>query len=274
MSDREGRFADGRLFYRVWDAPSPRAAVVLAHGYAEHCGRYEHVGDALSGAGLSTWALDHLGHGRSEGERADMGPIEVSLGNLDRFIDLVTAEVPGVPVFLLGHSAGGLLAVAYAEEHQDRLAGMVVSAPAVMLNPMLEALLGMEEIPPLPLAPLVSRDPGVVAGYENDPLVWQGPPSRARAAETLELIPKVRERFGEIRIPILILHGGDDGLVPPQASEELAAGVSSTDVTLRVWPGLYHEIFNEPEKDEVIGEMVVWISRHVDERPRPEGEGA
>ena len=263
MSDRDGRFADGRLFYRVWDSASATALVVLAHGYAEHSGRYEHVGQALAKAGFATWALDHFGHGQSEGERAVIGSVESAVADLDSFVDLATAEAPDLPVFLVGHSMGGLIATAYAEDHQNRLAGLVLSGAALAANPAILALADMDEIPEMPLAPLVSRDPAVVADYESDPLNYTGPFPR-KALDALGVIGSVRSRLGELTIPLLVMHGSDDALVPAQAAEDAAAAVSSADVKLHIWPGLFHEIFNEPEKDEVIAEMVSWISQRAD----------
>jgi acylglycerol lipase len=255
MADRDGVFAGDRLFYRAWDAPSPVGTVVLAHGYAEHSGRYEHVGAAFADAGYTTWALDHTGHGQSEGERGSIGSIPSAVADLDAFVDLITADGP---VFLVGHSMGGLIATAYAEDHQDRLTGLVLSGPALAVNEQLAALAELEEIPEISLAPLVSRDPAVVAAYENDPLNYLGPMPRSMFTVFAD-IQKVRARLSEITVPVLVMHGGSDGLVPPVASEDVASSVSSSDVTLDIRPGLYHEIFNEPEQAEVIATVVDWI---------------
>ena len=275
MSDREGRFAGDRLFYRVWDTTAPVASVVLAHGYAEHSGRYEHVGVALAAAGFRTWALDHHGHGHSQGDRADIRSLGEAVSDVDGFVDLVVAEARDAPVFLVGHSMGGLIATAYAEDHGDRLRGLVLSGAAVAVNPTLEAMREMDEIPHVPLAPMVSRDPEVVAAYESDPLNYLGPMPRAMLDAFAE-IALVRDRLAEITIPVLVMHGGADALVPAQAAEDIAKGVSSDDVTLKVWPELYHEIFNEPEQAEVIGTMIDWLGAHVDggSARRREGEGA
>ncbi|HZN12647.1 MAG TPA: alpha/beta hydrolase [Acidimicrobiales bacterium] len=262
MTTREGRLADGQLYYRVWDADAPRAAVVLAHGYAEHSGRYEHVGGALAGAGFSTYALDHFGHGQSEGERADIGSLTRAVANLDALVDLVAAEADDRPLFLLGHSMGGLIATAYTEEHQERLRGLVLSGAALNVAPELLALRDLAEIPALPLAPLVSRDPEVVKDYENDPLNYLGPMPRAMLDAFAE-IPAVLERVKEISIPILVMHGEADALVPAQASDEVMAVVSSADKTLKIWPGAYHEIYNEPERAEVIATTIDWLSARV-----------
>jgi alpha-beta hydrolase superfamily lysophospholipase len=259
MTTREGRFADDQLYYRVWDADAPRATVVLAHGYAEHSGRYEHVGRAFADAGFTTWALDHFGHGQSEGERASIGSLARAVANLDAFVDTVEGDGPR---FLLGHSMGGLIATAYTEEHQDRLDGLILSGAAVAVSPALEALRDLEEIPEIPLAPLVSRDPDVVKDYENDPLNYLGPMPRPMI-EAFGEIPGVRDRLKQISIPVLVMHGDADALVPPQAAEDVAAGVASSDVTLKIWPGLYHEIYNEPERAEVLATTIDWINAHI-----------
>src|SRR5439155_14981031 len=156
---------------------------VLAHGFAEHSGRYAHVAEPLVGAGFTTWALDHHGHGLSDGDRGDARSPDEAVADMDSLVDMAVAERPGLPVFLVGHSMGGLLAIAYAEEHQDRLAGLVVSGAAVSVNQMLLDLLELDEIPAVPLAPFVSRDPEVVKGYEDDPLIHHGAMPRHMLAE-------------------------------------------------------------------------------------------
>src|SRR5437764_6967147 len=170
VSRHEGRFSDDRLAYRVSDTADPKAIVVIAHGFAEHTGRYAHVGTALAGAGFAACALDHAGHGLSKGdERGNAGSVEDAVADMDQFVTLASASAPGVPVFLLGHSMGGMLAVAYAEQHQDRLAGLVVTGPAVVLGEMISALLELDEIPAVPLGAFVSRDPAVAQAYDDDP---------------------------------------------------------------------------------------------------------
>jgi acylglycerol lipase len=264
VSRREGRFSDDRLAYRVWDTADPKAIVVIAHGFAEHSGRYDHVGTALAGAGFAAWALDHAGHGLSKGdERGNAGSVEDAVADTDKFVTLASASAPSVPVFLLGHSMGGMLAVAYAEQHQDRLAGLVVTGPAVVLGEMISALLELDEIPAVPLGAFVSRDPAVARAYDDDPLNYHGPIPRAMLEQAPERIESVRSQFGKIAIPVLAMHGEQDALAPMQASIDVVAGVSSGDRMLRIWPGLYHEIFNEPEKDRVIGEVVRWLSERV-----------
>ena len=263
MDFGEGRFAGGRLYYRWWRPDGDaRGHVVLAHGYAEHSGRYGHVAEALTDGGFSVWALDHRGHGQSEGERANIESVAAAVGDLDEFVDTVRKEVPEGPLFLVGHSMGGLIATAYAQDHQDRLAGLALSGPLVHVAPELVALADLEEIPDLGLADAVSTDPAVVQAYKDDPLNYLGPPPRdfLRAAGQVD---SVRARFGELTLPLLVMHGSGDLLVNPQALRDLVAGVASPDLTARLWPGLWHEIFNEPQRDQVIGFLTAWLDAHL-----------
>lgn len=255
----EDRFAGGRLYYRHWDCPgSAGAEVVIAHGFAEHCGRYEHVAAALNTAGMSVWALDHQGHGRSEGNRADIGSVDSAVADLDSFIDVVRRSSPEAPTYLIGHSMGGLIAAAYAEEHQDRLAGLVLSGALLYVAPEVAALADLPEIPDLGLADAVSSDPAVVQAYKDDPLVYLGPPPR-NFIESFGQVESVRERLNELTLPILAMHGSADVLVSPQALRDVVGSVASEDLTAIFWPGLWHEIFNEPRKAEVLSTMTAWI---------------
>lgn len=255
----EGRFADGRLFYRAWPVEPARAQVVIAHGYAEHSGRYAHVAGALNAVGLAVWALDHRGHGKSEGERGNIESVWTAVADLDAFVGVVTRSAPSDRLFLVGHSMGGLIAAAYAVEHQDRLDGLALSGALLHVAPELVALADLEEIPDLGLADAISRDPAVVATYKDDPLVYLGPPPRG-FLQSAGQVDEVRDRLGELTLPVLVMHGSGDLLVSPQALRDVVARVASTDVTAILWPDLWHEIFNEPESDEVLATLVAWLT--------------
>jgi alpha-beta hydrolase superfamily lysophospholipase len=261
--DRDGRLADDQLYYRVWDAPARRADVLLSHGYAEHGGRYDHVARALNHAGVTVWALDHRGHGRSAGARGDFGTWESVVADFDLLVDLVGRDGAGRPPILVGHSLGGAIAIAYAEAHQNRLAALSLSAPAIVLPADLLALADLPEIPELPLADVVSSDPDVVQAYKDDPLVYQGAPPKSMLA-AMAAIEMLVDRLGEITIPVQVMHGSGDLIVPADAYQAVVAGVSSDDVEARLWPGLYHEIFNEPTGGAVVGALVSWVSAHLD----------
>ncbi len=261
LEERDGTFADGRLFYRHWPAPDPLAIAVVLHGFAEHSGRYHHVAAALVGVGVDVWAPDLRGHGRSKGERANIESVLAAVEDADLFIDLVLSGRTGdrsLPLYLVGHSMGGLVATAYAEEHQPRLAGLALSGPLLHAPPELLALADAPEIPDLGLADAVSSDPAVVADYKADPLNHLGPPPRGflRAAGDLE---EVRGRLGVLTLPLLVMQGSADLLVSPQALRDLVGAVASEDLTARLWPGLWHEIFNEPRRHEVLRMLCDWI---------------
>jgi alpha-beta hydrolase superfamily lysophospholipase len=253
----EGWLDGQRLFYRCWELPDARVDVVLSHGYAEHSGRYEHVAAALRASGARVWALDHYGHGRSAGERADISSLTGAAEDLHLLV--AKAAAAGNPTYLVGHSMGGAIAVAHALAHQDALAGLVLSAPMLVLSDELAALAGMTEIPEVSLAGGISRDPAVVAAYESDPLVYLGPPPKAFLS-SLATLPAMIDRLGELSLPMLVMHGSADPLIKPETLRTLVARVGSEDLAARLWPGLMHEIFNEPEKATVIGTLARWLA--------------
>ncbi|MDA8043782.1 MAG: lysophospholipase [Actinomycetota bacterium] len=259
MHDRDGRLSSDSLYYRVWDVPDSRADVLVSHGYAEHGGRYDHVARALNEVGCRVWAVDHRGHGHSQGERGDFGTWESVVADFDLLVDAAVAEGGDRPLFLVGHSLGGAIAIAYAEAHQGRLSGLSLSAPAIVFPPEIVALADLAEIPDLPLADVVSSDPEVVRAYKQDPLVHQGPPPAA-TLRNFGGVQALVDRLAEITIPVQIMHGAGDLIVAPEAYKAVVAGVSSDDVVARLWPALYHEIFNEPTAGAVVGALVSWIS--------------
>jgi lysophospholipase len=259
VHDREGRLKDGAIYYQVWDTQEPRAVALVSHGYAEHCGRYDHVAKALNDAGVVVYALDHRGHGHSAGDRGDIESWDAAVADFDLLTDLAVAEHPDEPRFLVGHSMGGAIAIAYAEAHQDRLAGLSLSAPAIVFPPEVLALADLPEIPELPLADAVCSDPAVVQAYKDDPLVYEGPPPRSLVTAFAGATALV-DRLADITIPVQIMHGSADLLVPVDAYKAVVLGVSSDDVVARLWPGLYHEILNEPTGGAVVGALVAWIA--------------
>ena len=258
MHDREGRLAEESLHYRVWDAPSPRGVALIAHGYAEHGGRYDHVARALNEAGLTVWTVDHRGHGHSAGERGHFGTWQTVVADFDLLVDQAATESGDRPRFLIGHSLGGAIAIAYTLAHQNRLAGLSLSAPAIVMPEDLLAMAELPELPELPLADVVSTDPEVVKAYKEDPLVYQGPPPKG-FLEAMAGVGALVDRLPEITIPVQIMHGASDLIVPADAYKAVVNGVSSDDVMARLWPGLYHEIYNEPTDGAVVGALVDWI---------------
>jgi lysophospholipase len=260
MVHDERRLDGDEVFYRVWRGPDPRAVVVLSHGYAEHSGRYAHVAERLVGAGFVVYAPDHRGHGHSVGERGDIVSWDSVVSDLDSVVDVAVKEHPDAPVFLVGHSLGGAIAVAYALAHQDRLAGLALSAPALQVAPELLALADLPEIPALPLADAVSSDPVVVQAYKDDPLVYQGPPPRNLLLMMADAAQTLVSRLPELTVPVQVMHGSADALVPLGALRAVVSGVSSADLVAQVWSGLFHEILNEPTHGAVLDALVGWLA--------------
>lgn len=244
----------------------PVGSVVLAHGLGEHAARYHHVARAFTGLGYVVVAPDHAGHGRSGGKRLGVTDFSDFTADLDTVISAV--DVDG-PRFLLGHSMGGAIALSYALDHQERLTGLILSGaalvpgedlPSIMVK--LAPVLG-RIVPWLPATALpasgVSRDPEIVAAYEADPLVWHGGIRAGLGGALIGEMKTYPDRLGSLTLPTLILHGGADVLTNPDGSRMAAARAGSDDVTLTIYPELYHEIFNEPERETVLTDVTDWV---------------
>ncbi|OYN81077.1 alpha/beta hydrolase [Mycolicibacterium sphagni] len=274
VTTRTERTFDGvggvRIVYDVWTPDTePRGVVVLSHGLGEHARRYDHVAERFGQAGLVTYALDHRGHGRSGGKRVRVRSIDEYTGDFGTLVAIATGEHPGLKRIVLGHSMGGGIVFAWGVDHGGDFDLMVLSGPAVAAQagvPRGKLLLGKAVgslLPDLPVEELdsnaISRDPEVVAAYNADPLVHHGkiPAGIAKALVTVgETMP---QRARQLTAPLLVVHGAQDTLVPTSGSELLVDCVGSTDVHLKVYPGLYHEVFNEPERDRVLDDVTAWI---------------
>ena len=262
------------LYQQTWKPDAQiRAAVLLIHGLGEHSGRYVHVADHLTRRGFAVFTLDHYGHGKSDGHTGFVERFSVYLDGVDALLEKAKAEHPSLPLFLLGHSMGGLIAATWLLKNTDAVRACVLSGPALKtdqappafllaLNRLLSAL-----VPTLPMIQLdasgVSRDPAVVEAYVNDPLVFHGKLTARLIAELSATMADTLSRAAEIRTPLIIMHGEQDLLTSPAGSQEMFDGVSSEDKTLKLYPGLYHEIFNEPEQDAVLADMSAWLEMHL-----------
>ena len=259
-----------RIVYDVWtpDTP-PRAAVVLSHGLGEYARRYDHVAQCFGDAGLVTYALDHRGHGRSDGKRMLVRDISEYTGDFDTLVGIASREHPGLKCIVLGHSMGGGIVFAYGVERPDNYDMMVLSAPAVAAQELVSPLMTIAAkvlgvlMPGLPVQELdveaISRDPAVVAAYNEDPLVYHGKVPAGVGRALLEVGETMPRRAPALTAPLLVVHGDADRLIPVDGSRRLVECVGSTDVELKVYPGLYHEVFNEPERAQVLGDVVSWI---------------
>jgi acylglycerol lipase len=263
-----------RIVYDVWEPETdPRGVVVLCHGYAEHARRYDHVAQRFGESGLAVYALDLRGHGRSGGKRVYLRNISEYLDDFHTLFGIAAAEYPELKLVVLGHSMGGGVVFAYGVEHPDAYAAMVLSGPAVDANdgvpPMMMFLAkALGRITPgLPVEKLptdaVSRDPAVVAAYNDDPLVHHGPLPAGIAKALIGVGETMPQRAPALTAPLLVVHGEQDKLIPVKGSRRLMECVGSDDAHLKVYPELYHEVFNEPERAEVLDDVSSWIEAKI-----------
>ncbi|MEY4239559.1 MAG: hypothetical protein RL339_2160 [Pseudomonadota bacterium] len=244
-----------------------RDHLVLAHGYGEHLGRYRAVAEFFTAAGYAVHALDHRGHGKSGGTRAVIDSFANADADIDQLVDKVRADSGLARIKLVGHSMGGSLALNYALNHPDKLSGLVLSGPAIGggLPKVQSLLLGLISriAPALGMIQLdadaVSRDPQVVAAYKADPLVFHGKVPARTAREMMHAVTTYPPRVGAMQLPCLLMHGSADTLARAEDAQPVFDAIASPDKTVRIFDGLYHEIFNEPERLEVLGIVKDWL---------------
>ena len=261
MRHIEGNFKglkDFNIFWQAWlPEGDPVAVLLVAHGFGEHSGRYQNVVDHFVPLGYAIYALDHRGHGRSDGERVMVDHFTDYLADLKTFFDQVHAENPDKKIYLVGHSMGASISTAYASIYQDELAGLVLSGGGI----------ATDKAPPRPgdlkLHETLSRDPAVVEAYVNDPLVYHGPPPTGRDSAMAQMREELPAMAEKIKLPILVMAGYASPLGDGPRSEALFERVVSPDKTLKLYPELMHEIFNEPEFPQVMGDLELWLSQRV-----------
>ncbi|HEX8682113.1 MAG TPA: alpha/beta hydrolase [Ardenticatenaceae bacterium] len=262
-----------RLSYGYWLPDEPtKATVVVVHGVHEHMGRYKHVLEALVARGYAAFALDHRGHGESEGPRGFVPQFDYFVEDLHLLVQEARDAAPRLPLFLVGHSLGSLIAIRYTLRHQEELDGLVVSGVALQVgehvSPFLKKIgsllskfaphLAMVDAAPAGENPL-SRDPEIARLWDSDPLVYRGK-TKARIAWEIYLAAQdTARRVSDLHLPLLIMHGSADTMAIPTGAQRMYEQVRSTDKTLKLWDDCRHEIFNELEKGEVIAYMMDWL---------------
>lgn len=261
---------DGFELFYVCDIPeNPVAVVILVHGINEHQGRYDHVVERLNDERIAVYRFDNRGHGNSGGKRAYIDDFYYFVDDADQITNLARKDYPELPLFMLGHSMGGFITVAYGVRYPDKLEGQILSGALTNEITGFEEIMQMdvENNPDMPipnqLGDLVSRDQEVVEEYQKDPLVLKFTTLKLFRVLFDEGISWLVERLPKYNYPCLILHGGDDRLVDPSCSKKMYQIIASNDKELKIYEGLYHEIMNEPEKEEVIGDILDWIKKRV-----------
>ncbi|MEA2008211.1 MAG: alpha/beta hydrolase [Chloroflexota bacterium] len=250
-----------------------KAVLLVVHGLAEHSGRYANLVNHFVPLGYAVYGLDHIGHGKSEGLRVHVEQFEDFTDTLKIYYDMIRVWHPDAPIILVGHSMGALIGAFYLLDHQDEFAGAVLSGASVKIpEDVSQAIIFVGKVlsilaPKMGLIQLeaeyVSRDPEVVAAYVNDPLVTIGKYTARLAAELLKAIERVAAQAGTIRLPLLLLQGSEDKLADPTGAQMLYDTVSSEVKTLKLYDGLYHEVYNEPEREQVFQDMEEWLERQL-----------
>ncbi len=249
-------------FQRRWAADEPRAALLLVHGIAEHSGRYEHVGDAFAAAGIDTLSFDLRGHGESGGRRGHVDSFDDFLDDVGEL--LVERQELGVPVVLMGHSLGGLIAATAVAQGRTKPDLLILSAPALNAQvpgwQKVVAATMSRVVPTLSIkndfdGSRLSRDPAVGDAYRDDPLRTRVASARLGSA-VFTTMASTSASVDAITVPTYVVHGSDDPLVPVTATEPFEALPNATRV---VYDGLRHECLNEPERAEVIAGIIAWL---------------
>ncbi|MDP2808543.1 MAG: lysophospholipase [Rhodocyclaceae bacterium] len=266
----ELRTADGVcLSGQAWMPPTARAIVAVVHGIAEHSGRYAFLAERANQRGLGVVSVDLRGHGRSPGERSYVERFDDYLLDVDALLGQAHELAAGRPVFLMGHSMGGAIALRWVAQRQRPVAGLILSSAALRIGGDVPRLL-------VALAPLlsrwlphlrgtridpaaISRDPAAVAVYVGDPLVsLQAPPART-GAELLRAMAANRAAAAGLTLPVYLFHGEADRLTDPAGSREIYESWGGAERTLRLWPGSRHETLNDLDREAVAAELLEWV---------------
>lgn len=260
------------IFVRSWRPDAkPRAVVVLVHGFNSHSGYYGWVAEQLSGMGLSVYALDLRGRGRSDGERFYVEKFSDYVSDVDSLMTVVKAREPGLRVFLLGHSAGGVVSCIYTLEHQSDLAGLVCESFAFKVPApdfALAVLKGLSHLAPhahvlkLPNEAF-SRDPKVVEMMNTDPLIAHEVQPTLTVAEMVRADERLKKEFPLITLPLLIIHGTADKATKPSGSKLFHDTAGSKDKTLKLYQGSFHDPLNDVDKSVVMADIKSWLEAHL-----------
>jgi lysophospholipase len=263
------------IFFQKWIAPKAKAALVLIHGVGEHSGRYNNLLNALKGKGISVFAIDHRGHGKSHGKRGHIDSFMDYVYDLKLFVEYVKEENRGFPLVLYGHSMGGVIAAKYALTYQDDPSIVVLSSPGFApaftvpgwkksVAAFFSARIGSLSMPTGLPSEDISRDSEVVKAYDNDSLV-HGKVSARWYIEFMKAGEECLANASSVKKPLLVFHGTSDKIADYKASEEFYTNAGSAEKDLLLYDGFYHEVINEPEQDrnKALKDVTAWIIKQV-----------
>ena len=264
-----------KLYLQAWMPENPKAGLLLVHGLGEHSGRYGHMVEKLNDLGVAVFTFDGRGHGKSsEGKpNAYFDSYEDYLKDINALFGKVKGYLPGKPAFLYGHSMGGGLVTAYVLKYKPQAAGVIISSPAIKeaegTSPILIAVSGLINrwFPKLKVLKLdisgVSRIQEEVEKYKSDPLIYQQNIPARTGFELYQMMRFVQSQAENFELPFLLIHGDADRLTNPKGSELLAQKAKSTDKTFHIFPGGYHELINDSDREEVMEVIVDWVEKRI-----------
>lgn len=260
------------LRLREWESDSARASIVLVHGYGEHSGRYGHIAEALNREGFAVYAFDQRGHGESGGRRGYIQDFSAFVADFHVVFQHFEERVAARPLFLFGHSFGGLVATTYMVTHGPEIDGLVLSSGFFAVpedtSPFLRriATLLATFLPALPVASVdsahLAHDAEVGRLYDADPLVYHGKIAARTGYEMMQATLRLQPRMWELDMPLLVMHGTADRLASPEGSKQLYDRALSPDKTLKLYKGAFHEVFNDLNREEFMSDLLTWLHSH------------
>lgn len=273
--EKEGTFEGVggiKIATRTWQPEGAvRGAMVLVHGFNSHSGYFAWAAERFAGDGFAVYALDHRGRGKSGGERFYVDKFSDWLADVDKLVGIARSENPGVPIYMLGHSVGGVIASSYVYEHQTEIAGLICESFAFDVGLPQLVQLALEGasylIPHLPVYSLkneiFSRDPKVVEQMNSDPLIKDEKQPAETAAEVLKAAARLKDNMPKITVPVFIIHGTDDKATRYEGSQYFYDHVGSRDKTLKLYEGGYHDLLNDIDKQTVMADILAWVNERI-----------
>lgn len=267
------------IFFQKWIAEKAKAAVILVHGVGEHSGRYENLLKSLAGRRISVFAIDHRGHGKSDGKKGHIDSFMDYVYDLKLFLEFIKEENKGLPVIVFGHSMGGVIATKYAMTYPDDLSMLVISSPGyapafkvpgwkLAISSFFSSRISTLTFPNGLVVSDLSHDQDTITAYQNDPLVHNKVTARW-AVEFMRAGLECLNNAVNIRKPLLVFHGKEDHICDYKSAEQFYNSASSSVKKLFLYEGLYHETMNETpvERDKVLNDVTGWILKNIDALP-------